>query len=286
MRRIIMIITVCLVAFALAAGLSSCGGSPESREKSSKAEAEEEQEQEEPEKNNESEQTEETEQEEEMDIREAVDNITINTQSSIRINGSKIIYVDPYKRKEAPHDADLILITHAHYDHFDEPSLRNVAGDDTIVICPESMKNEVAGLGVGKSLLTAEAGKTVKPGDESYGVTVEAVPAYNLNKQFHPKSNGWLGYIITADGVRYYAAGDTDALPELEDVACDIAMVPAGGTYTMTASEAAGLVNRISPEYAIPIHYGTIVGTAADADTFRAAVDGGIKVVTKVEDAK
>ena len=284
MRRIIMIITVCLVAFALAAGLSSCGGSPESREKSSTAE--EKQEQEEPEESNGSEQEEETEQEEEMDIREAVDNITINTQSSIRIDGSKIIYVDPYKRTETPHDADLILITHAHYDHFDEPSLKNVAGGDTVVICPESMKNEVARLGIGKSLITVEAGRTAEPGDESYDVTVEAVPAYNLNKQFHPKSNGWLGYIITMDGVRYYAAGDTDALPELEDVECDIAMVPAGGTYTMTASEAAGLVNRISPEYAIPIHYGTIVGTAADADTFKAAVDGGIKVVTKVEDAK
>lgn len=284
MRRIIMITTVCLVAFALAAGLSSCGRSPESREKSSKAE--EEQEQEEPEKSNGSEQEEETEQEEEMDIKEAVDNITINTQSSIRIERSKIIYVDPYKRTETPHDADLILITHAHYDHFDEPSLRNVAGDDTVVICPESMKNEVAKLGIGKSLITVEAGRTAEPGDESYGVTVEAVPAYNLNKQFHPKSNGWLGYVITMDGVRYYAAGDTDALPELEDVECDIAMVPAGGTYTMTATEAAGLVNSIGPEYAIPIHYGTIVGTAADADTFKAAVDGGIKVVTKVEDAK
>lgn len=224
--------------------------------------------------------------EKKMDIKEAVNNITVNTQSSIRIEGPKIIYIDPYKRTEAPHDADLILITHAHYDHFDEPSLRNVANGDTIVICPLSMKNDVARLGIGRSMLTAEAGSTVRPGGESYGVTVEAVPSYNLNKQFHPKKNGWLGYIITMDGVRYYAAGDTDALPELEKVKCDIAMVPAGGTFTMTAKEAAGLVNKIRPEYAIPIHYGTIVGTAADADTFKAAADSSIKVVTRVADAK
>ncbi len=218
----------------------------------------------------------------EVKAEDMLDSITVNTQSSIRIEGPKTIYVDPYKRAEAPHDADIVLITHAHYDHFDEPSLRNVVNNDTLIVCPDSMRGSVEALGLGKDLLTMGTGSWEEAGD----VTIEAVPAYNLNKNFHPKSNGWLGYVITMDGVRYYAAGDTDALPELGDVECDIAFVPIGGTYTMTAKEAAGLVNSIAPEIAIPIHYGTIVGKAADAETFRSALDSGIKTVMKVEDAK
>ena len=215
------------------------------------------------------------------------DNITVNTQSSIRIKGSKTIYIDPYKRSKATHDADMILITHAHYDHYDEPSLRNVAGDKTFVVCPDSMSGEVNALGLGKAGSAAmEPGAEIKPEGEFEGITIKAVPAYNLNKNFHPKANGWVGYVIKMDGVTYYAAGDTDALSELEDVKCDIAFVPIGGTYTMTAKEAAGLINKIKPEIAVPIHYGTIVGSAKDVDTFKAAVDGSIKVVTKVEDAR
>lgn len=218
------------------------------------------------------------------------DNITINTQSSIRIEGSKTIYLDPFKRTETPHDADIVFITHDHYDHLDEPSFRNVANKDSIIVCPASMLAEVAGMNargrnedVDGDIISMEAGDTAEVAE---GITVEAVPAYNINKNFHPKSNGWLGYIITMDGVRYYAAGDTDALPELENVECDIALVPVGGTFTETAAEAAGLVNKIHPAYAIPIHYGTIVGRAADADTFGAALDEDIKMVKKVEDAK
>ena len=212
------------------------------------------------------------------------DNITINTQSSIRIDGSKKIYVDPYKRKKASHDADIIFITHAHYDHFDEPSLRNAAREDSIIVCPASMLADVKRMNISAGkVIGMSAGETE---EVSPAIKAEAVPAYNLNKNFHPKANGWLGYIITMDGIRYYTAGDTDALPELEDVDCDIAFVPVGGTYTMTASEAAGLVNKIHPEIAVPIHYGTIVGRAADADTFKNALDKDIQVVKKVEDAR
>lgn len=213
--------------------------------------------------------------------------IQINTQSSIRIEGSKTIYIDPYKRTKAAHDADIILITHAHYDHFDEPSLRNVAGPDTFVVCPNSMSNDVDRLGLGrKGTAYLEPGAEIKPEGALEGITIKAVPAYNLNKNFHPKANGWVGYVIEMDGVTYYAAGDTDALPELENIDCDIAFVPVGGTYTMTAKEAAGLVNKIKPEIAVPIHYGTIVGRASDADTFAGALDKDIKVVKKVADAK
>lgn len=220
----------------------------------------------------------------EEDTEVNTDNITINTQSSIRIDGSKKIYVDPYKRKKASHDADIIFITHAHYDHYDEPSLRNVAKEDSVIVCPASMLADVKRINISAGkVIGMSTGETE---EVSPAIKAEAVPAYNLNKNFHPKANGWLGYIITMDGIRYYAAGDTDALPELEDVDCDIAFVPVGGTYTMTATEAAGLVNKIHPEIAVPIHYGTIVGRAADADTFRSALDKDIQVVKKVEDAR
>ena len=253
-------------------------GSPDQAEEENKSQPEEPTDK--AEAANETGNTEDTEEDTEVNT----DNITINTQSSIRIDGSKKIYVDPYKRKKASHDADFIFITHAHYDHFDEPSLRNAAREDSIIVCPASMLADVKRMNISAGkVIGMSAGETE---EVSPAIKAEAVPAYNLNKNFHPKANGWLGYIITMDGIRYYAAGDTDALPELEDVDCDIAFVPVGGTYTMTASEAAGLVNKIHPEIAVPIHYGTIVGRAADADTFKSALDKDIQVVKKVEDAR
>ena len=253
-------------------------GSPDQAEEENKSQPEEPTDK--AEAANETGNTEDTEEDTEVNT----DNITINTQSSIRIDGSKKIYVDPYKRKKASHDADIIFITHAHYDHYDEPSLRNAAKEDSVIVCPASMLADVKRLNISAGkVIGMSAGETE---EVSPAIKAEAVPAYNLNKNFHPKANGWLGYIITMDGIRYYAAGDTDALPELEDVDCDIAFVPVGGTYTMTASEAAGLVNKIYPEIAVPIHYGTIVGRAADADTFKNALDKDIQVVKKVEDAR
>ena len=253
-------------------------GSPDQAEEENKSQPEEPTDK--AEAANETGNTEDTEEDTEVNT----DNITINTQSSIRIDGSKKIYVDPYKRKKASHDADIIFITHAHYDHYDEPSLRNAAREDSIIVCPASMLADVKRMNISAGkVIGMSAGETE---EVSPAIKAEAVPAYNLNKNFHPKANGWLGYIITMDGIRYYAAGDTDALPELEDVDCDIAFVPVGGTYTMTASEAAGLVNKIHPEIAVPIHYGTIVGRAADADTFKNALDKDIQVVKKVKDAR
>ncbi len=204
--------------------------------------------------------------------------ISINTQSSIKIEGSKTVYIDPFKRSEKTRDADIIFITHEHYDHFDNKSIRRSAGKDTIIVCPKSMLDAVSALGVSEKVTGMEPGDTKEIG----GVKVEAVPAYNLDKSFHPKENGWVGYIITLDGIRYYAAGDTDALDELAGIECDVAMVPIGGTYTMTAEEAAGLINKIKPEYAVPIHYGSIVGSPEDADHFEANIDEGIKVVRKL----
>ena len=110
----------------------------------------------------------------------------------------------------------------------------------------------------------------------------EAVPAFNKLKPFHPKRNQWVGYILTMNGIRYYVAGDTDALKELSSLRCDVALVPIGGTYTMTAKEAAGLINEMKPSAVIPTHYGSIVGKKEDADEFRSLVNEDIPVVTKL----
>lgn len=197
------------------------------------------------------------------------DNITVNTQSSIRIAGSKILYFDPFQIAEAKKDADIIFITHEHYDHLDPDSIEKVITDHTVMAAPASLEKEIRGK-VGNVRLV-----TVKPGDEIEveGLAVKAVPAYNKLKPFHPKKNGWVGYIVTMDSIRYYIAGDTDAVKELSSVSCDIAMVPIGGHFTMDAREAAGLINDIGPQLVIPTHYGSIIGKPEDADIFRGYVD-------------
>ena len=203
--------------------------------------------------------------------------ITVNTQSSIRIDcGDKILRIDPFRISGAPHDADIVLITHEHYDHFSPDDLKKVCKSDTIIAAPETMKKALADAGIKDPVLLAPGEKT-----EVGGIPVETVRAYNMSKSFHPKKNNWLGYIVTVSGNRIYAAGDTDATPEAEAVSCDIALVPIGGTYTMDAKEAAALINKIKPGTAIPIHYGSIVGSKSDGDKFAKLVDKEITVELK-----
>ena len=209
-----------------------------------------------------------------------VDNITVNTQNSIRI-ASRVgmIYVDPLGIHDDVHDADYILITHDHYDHFSPEDIEKVAKSDSTLIVPEKMQGkaqEVAGA-VGRI-------ETVKPGvyREMNGLELETVPAYNILKAFHPKSAGWVGYILRIDGQRIYIAGDTDATKEAKEVKCDIALVPIGGTYTMDAKKAAELVNTLRPNVAIPVHYGSIVGKPSDGDVFVEHVKDPIKVEFKI----
>lgn len=209
------------------------------------------------------------------------ENIRVLTHSSIRIqSGDTVLYVDPYKVSGRPQDADFVFITHDHFDHFSPEDIEKVSCDKTVLVVPEKMRDKVL----------QEADETrgiipVKP-DAPYdinGFSFETVPAYNRLKPFHPKTAGWVGYIFCLDGKRIYVAGDTDATPDAKKVQCDVALVPVGGTYTMNASQAAELVNNIRPAAAIPTHYGSVAGSAADAESFREKVDPAVHVEIKME---
>lgn len=194
-----------------------------------------------------------------------LENIEVLYHSSIRINKEKIIYIDPFKINKNYNDADIIFITHDHYDHYSEEDIDKVINENTTIIIPDELLTKLLRKGINKNAII-----TVEP-NKNYmvqGIKFETISAYNTNKTFHPKENGWVGYIIIINGIRYYIAGDTDITEENKQVKCDVAFVPVGGTYTMDFKEAASLINEIKPKIAIPIHYGSIVGTEQDAIDF------------------
>lgn len=200
--------------------------------------------------------------------------IEVLCHSSIKINKEKVIYIDPFKIDKNYNDADMIFVTHDHYDHYSEEDIDKIKKEDTIIIAPEELLTKLLRKGFRKdSIITLEPNKKYM----IQGMKFETIPAYNTNKQFHPKENGWVGYIIEIKGVRYYIAGDTDITEENRRVKCDVAFVPVGGTYTMDFKEAATLVNEIKPKMAIPIHYGDIVGTKQDAIDFSKLLHPEIK---------
>ena len=203
-----------------------------------------------------------------------LENIEVLYHSSIRISKNKVIYIDPFKIDKNYNDADIVFITHDHFDHYSEEDIDKVINENTTIIIPEELLTKLLRKGINKNAII-----TVEP-NEKYmvqGIKFETIPAYNTNKTFHPKENGWVGYIITLDDIRYYIAGDTDITEENRKVKCDVAFVPVGGTYTMNYSEAAELVNIIKPKIAVPIHYGSVVGTKQDATDFIKLLHPSIK---------
>lgn len=194
-----------------------------------------------------------------------LDDIELLCHSSIRINKEKIIYIDPFKIDKSYNDADMIFITHDHYDHYSEEDIDKVKKEGTIIIAPEELLTKLLVKGYNKNDIV-----TVEPNKQYMvqGINFETIPAYNTNKQFHPKENEWVGYIIDIKGVRYYIAGDTDITEDNKKVKCDVALIPVGGVYTMDFKEAAYLINEIKPKIAVPTHYGSVVGTNQDATDF------------------
>lgn len=193
---------------------------------------------------------------------------------TFRIAGSKVVYIDPFKVRNQD-KADVILVTHDHPDHLSPNDLAKVCTSETQVVasplCKDGVKN-----------LKAKQTTFLEPGKKTSvaGIEIEAVPAYNLNKfrepgqPFHPKEKPGLGFVVQMDGTRVYHAGDSDFIPEMRSIKCDVALLPVSGTYVMTAEEAAEAAAAIKPRIAIPMHYGAIVGSEADAAKFKSLVKG------------
>lgn len=178
--------------------------------------------------------------------------------AGIRIDGSKRIYVDPYQIR-CTDPADMILVTHAHYDHFSPEDIQKIASDQTVLVHPGEMHRDVF---VEQRMVT--------PGEtfEIRGVSVLTVPSYNIGKPYHPAESRYVGYVFQIDDVAYYHAGDTDLIPEMEQVQCDVAFLPVGGTFTMNPEEAARAAGIIRPGLAVPIHWGSVAGSYEDARKF------------------
>ena len=203
-----------------------------------------------------------------------LENIEVLYHSSIRISKNKVIYIDPFKIDKDYNDADIVFITHDHFDHYSEEDIDKVINENTTIIIPEELLTKILRKGINKNaVITVESNKEYMV----QGIKFETIPAYNTNKTFHPKENDWVGYIIILDGIRYYIAGDTDITEENRKVKCDVAFVPVGGTYTMDFKEAAQLINEIQPKIAVPIHYGSVVGTKQDATDFIKLLHSSIK---------
>ncbi|HUX77881.1 MAG TPA: MBL fold metallo-hydrolase [Anaerolineae bacterium] len=191
--------------------------------------------------------------------------------ASFRLDGPPTIYFDPWRLKGQPPQADVILISHEHHDHCSPQDVKRITGPGTVIVASHG-----AAKGLRGDVRTLRAGERTTVGE----VEIEAIPAYNVNKSYHPKQAGHVGFIVTVGGERIYFAGDTDRIPEMTSVRCDVALLPVGGTYTMDAEEAAQAATDIGPKVAVPMHWGAgVIGTHADAERFRSLYGGRVVIL-------
>ena len=199
-----------------------------------------------------------------------LENITWLGHDGFKIAASKTIYIDPYELGGKPEPADLICITHDHYDHCSPGDVAKIQKEDTIIVAAENCKGKLKG-----DVRLVKGGDKVTIND----LTICTIPAYNVNKGFHPREAGGVGFILTVEGTTIYHAGDTDPIPEMEGLGVDIAMIPVSGVYVATAEEAVEAANKIKPRIAIPMHYGGIVGSRADAERFKELWSGEVVIM-------
>ena len=204
-----------------------------------------------------------------------IENLHWLGHDSFRWDGSKTIYFDPWKIAKFAKKADIILVSHEHFDHCSKVDIGMISTKETVVVTCESAAQELK-----PSEPFCKEVNAIRPGDafEVYGVTIKATASYNIGKSFHPKASNKLGFIVTMDGVSVYHAGDTDAIPEMGGYSCDIALLPVSGTYVMSADEAAGAALSIRPKVAVPMHYADIVGSVADAKRLQELLKDKVEV--------
>lgn len=185
-----------------------------------------------------------------------------------RIEADKMIYIDPFQISGGP-PADILLVSHEHFDHCSPEDIAKIQKPDTVIITEPKSAAKLSG-----DVRVVKPNQTI----ELDGITIETIPSYNTDKEFHPQENDWLGFIITVEGVRIYHTGDADFIPEMKSLKTDIALLPVSGTYVMDAAQAVEAALAIKPGLAIPMHYGSIVGSEEDALSFKKALDGIIDV--------
>jgi L-ascorbate metabolism protein UlaG (beta-lactamase superfamily) len=186
-----------------------------------------------------------------------------------RIDTEKTVYFDPFQIAGGPR-ADLIVISHDHFDHCSPEDVEKIQDSQTVIVTEKDSAKKLSG-----------DVRVLKPGDSLRvdDINIQAVPSYNTDKDFHPKANNWLGFIVEIEGITVYHAGDADFIPEMKDMEVDIALLPVSGTYVMTSSQAVKAAQAIHPKLAIPMHYGAIVGDEQDAFNFKKALEGEIEVL-------
>jgi L-ascorbate metabolism protein UlaG (beta-lactamase superfamily) len=210
-----------------------------------------------------------------MKPKETIERLHWLGHDSFRLDGPPVIYFDPWKLHGRPPLADLVLVSHEHHDHCSPGDVKKVSGPNTVV---------VSNAGSAGKLRKAQA---MRPGDRLAvaGVEIEAVRAYNVNKfrspgvPFHPREADHVGYVVTLEGVRLYFAGDTDHIPEMADIDCDVALLPVSGTYVMTVEEAAEAARTLEPQIVVPMHYGSGIGTADDGQRLAQLYDGEVALL-------
>lgn len=194
---------------------------------------------------------------------------------AFRWDGSKIVYFDPWHLPAGAKKADIICVSHEHFDHCSAEDIAKISAKDTVIVASAEAAGQIRKAGIAAGEIRAMAsGDTAAVG----GVAIAATASYNIGKQFHPRKTNKLGFLVTMDGATVYHAGDTDAIPEMSAYRCDVALLPVSGTYVMTADEAAGAARAIRPKVAVPMHYGEVAGSPADAKRFSDLLKGEIEV--------